>query len=446
MSEDMSLDGYGASPAVVAAEMTVVGSAIESKEALEEAADRLAATDFWSIAGIVYAAALDLLSAGKHVAPASVLNEIVHRGDLDRIGGGAYLAGLGRHVVPTVALGQYIEIIAKDAQRRRIFEACSTGRQLASRPGWDGDADTDHVRKLLDEASRDTRREQVPDVASDVAALLDDLENPPSDLAGVTPAYADLAHLLTAYQPGQIIVVAARPAVGKSVFAVDAIRKAAIRDGKLSALFTLEMTRRDVLNRMLAAETGVNLTALRSRAVGEHDLERIVDAGARISGAPMVIDDRPGCSLETIRTTLRTMSRQGDIGLVVIDYLQLMTPPKAPSREQEVAVTSRGLKLLAMEFGVPIMLLSQLNRESEKRADKRPAVSDLRESGAIENDADMIILLHRDDAYEVESPRAGEVDLIVGKNRNGPTGTVIAAHQLHYSRFVDMAWSPTKGL
>lgn len=444
--DDAQTDGWTAPAAVVASEMAVVGAALHTQAGLEEAADLLAAADFHSIAGTVYAAALDLLTQGKPVGPAAVLHELTLRGDINRIGGGGYLTDLMRHAVPVPAIGYHAAIIRDDARRRRMHQACASGQQLTAKPGWGGDVDVDQIRKLVDEAARDSRHTVVQDVAGEMAALLDDLENPPPAPAGIAPPYSDLTHLLGGFQPGQLIVVGARPSVGKSTFAVDVIRRAAVRDGHLAVLHTLEMTRREVMQRMLAAESGVQLKSIREATLSAHELERVVDPGMRISGARLIVDDQSGCSLEHVRASLRSLARTGQAGIVVIDYLQLMTPPKASNREQEVAALSRGLKLLAMEFAVPIMLLSQLNREAEKRSDKRPQPSDLRESGAVEQDADVIILLHRDDAHDRESPRAGEADLIVAKHRNGPTGVITVGHQLHYARFVDLAWSPTKGL
>jgi replicative DNA helicase len=446
LTDELSLDGWQASPAVVAAEMAVAGAAIQARGAVEEAAELVAAADFYSQAGVVYAAALTLVDGGKPVDPAAVLGVLTADGDLERVGGGPYLHRLMQHAAVDGAVTYHARRVAADARRRRLNMACRRGQQVTENEAWDDDADADLIRKLIDEAAVRPGDRLDCDVAAEMAALLDDLENPPDAPAGVVPAYVDLANLLNTYQPGQLIVVGARPSVGKSTYAVDAIRKAAVHDGQLAVLFTLEMARREVLQRMASAEAGVSLHAIRAYKVEERDLERVVDAGNRISGAPLIIDDRAGCTLEHVRATLRSLTRTREVSLVVIDYLQLMTPPKAPNREQEVAALSRGLKLLAMEFQVPIMLLSQLNREAEKRSDKRPMPSDLRESGAVEQDSDVIVLIHREDAYDRESARAGEVDLIVAKNRNGPTGTVGLAHQLHYSRFVDMAWSPTSVL
>lgn len=448
---ELTLDGWAPHPDIPADEMAVAGAAIQTREAVEEAADHLTPGDFYTIAGPVYAAALDLLHAGDPINPAAVLGQLRIRGDvknggdLQRVGGGPYLATLMEHACPVPAVSYHARRIAADARRRRIHIACGQGQRRASSAAWDPATDIDAVRKLIDEAAL-AADDNTDDIAPDMAALLDDLENPPTELVGVIPPYLDLAGQLGTFAPGQLIVVGGRPSMGKSTVAADTIRHAAIRGGKRVVMFTLEMTRREVLQRLAAAEAQVNIKKIRERAVTLEELERLTHAGTAISGAPLTIDDRAGCTLERIRSRLRTAVRSGPLGVVVIDYLQLLTGPKADNREQQVAALSRGLKLLAMEFEVPVILLSQLNRESEKRTDKKPGLADLRESGAVEQDSDVVILVHRPDFYEPDGPRGGEADLIVAKNRAGQTGTVTVANQLHYSRFVDMRWSPTKGL
>jgi replicative DNA helicase len=304
---------------------------------------------------------------------------------------------------------------------------------------WDADVDLDAIRKLLDEAAARRTGEPPTGVADEMAALLEDLENPPAARAGVAPPYKDIQHLVASFLPGELIVVGARPSVGKSTLGVDAARSAAIGQGVPTVVFTLEMPKRQVLQRITAAESRVSLKSVIDLAVTPADLERVTQAGVRICQAPLTIDYAPGCTIERIRATLRGMSRAVPAGLVVVDYLGLMRGPRAESRQQEVAAMSGELKIMAGEFGVPIVLLSQLNRNPEQRADKKPALADLRDSGAVEQDADVVILIHREDAQNPESPRAGEVDLIVAKNRNGPTGVATVASQLHYARFVDMA-------
>ncbi|NUP01511.1 MAG: replicative DNA helicase, partial [Nonomuraea sp.] len=257
---------------------------------------------------------------------------------------------------------------------------------------------------------------------------------------GVPTGFQDLDQLTNGLHPGQMIVVAARPAIGKSTLGLDFARSAAIKHGMTTVIFSLEMSRNEITMRLLSAEARVALHAMRSGMMGDDDWTRLARRMSEVAEAPLFIDDSPNMSMMEIRAKCRRLKQRNDLRFVVIDYLQLMSSPKkTESRQNEVSEISRAIKLLAKELEVPVIAISQLNRGPEQRTDKRPQVSDLRESGSIEQDADMVILLHREDAYERESPRAGEADLIVAKHRNGPTATVTVAFQGHYSRFVDMA-------
>ncbi|TQS30020.1 DnaB-like helicase C-terminal domain-containing protein [Microbispora sp. KK1-11] len=434
--DDLTLTGFTPSPAVIAAEMAIVGAAIQSKAALDEAAALLTPEDFYSEAGMVFAAAQDVLADGRTVEPATVMGALQARGDLLKVGGGPYLGKLIEHAaygnIATLA-----EDVSADAQRRRVQQACQRGARMTTSGVWDPDADLDMIRKLLDEAATRRTGEMPSGVADEMAALLEELENPPTVQAGVAPPYKDLQRLIPSFLPGGLYVVGARPSYGKSTVGVDAAREAAIHQGIDTVVFTLEMPKKQVLQRISAAESGVQLTSIIEHTVTRSELERITDAGVRICAAPLTVDYAPGCTVDRIRATLRSKMRTSPAGLVVVDYLGLMRGPRAESRQQEVAAISRELKLMAGEFDVPIVALSQLNRKPEDRADRKPQMSDLRDSGAVEQDADAVILIHRD--KDPESPRAGEVDLIVEKNRNGPTGVIAVASQLHYARFVDMA-------
>ncbi len=238
-----------------------------------------------------------------------------------------------------------------------------------------------------------------------------------------------------------MIIVAARPAVGKSTLALDLCRAASIHNNLTSCFFSLEMARSEITMRLLSAEARVPLNAHPQRPDARRRLDRSWPARwARSPSAPLFIDDSPNMTMMEIRAKARRLKQRHDLRLIVIDYMQLMTSgSKVESRQVEVSEFSRQIKLLAKELEVPIIALSQLNRGPEQRGDKRPMMSDLRESGSLEQDADMVILLHRDDVYEKESTRPGEADLIVAKHRNGPTRDIVVAFQGHYSRFVDMA-------
>ena len=274
-------------------------------------------------------------------------------------------------------------------------------------------------------------------------STLDEIESIGSrggQMSGVPTGFTDLDELTNGLHGGQMIVLAARPAIGKSTLGLDLARAASIKHGLTSVIFSLEMGRNEITMRMLSAESRVPLHHMRSGTMGEEEWGRLARRMGEISNAPLFIDDSPNMTMMEIRAKCRRLKQRHDLRLVIIDYLQLMSSgKKVESRQQEVSEFSRQLKLLAKELDVPVVAISQLNRGPEQRTDKKPMLSDLRESGSIEQDADMVILLHREDAYDREHPRQGEADLIVAKHRNGQTKTVVVAFQGHYSRFVDMA-------
>jgi replicative DNA helicase len=225
-----------------------------------------------------------------------------------------------------------------------------------------------------------------------------------------------------------------------STLALDVARSCSIKNGLTSVIFSLEMSKSEITMRLLSAEAKVPLHHMRSGRMSDDDWARLARRMGEVADAPLFVDDSPNLTMMEIRAKARRLKQRNDLRLVVVDYLQLMTSGKrVESRQQEVSEFSRSLKLLAKELEVPVIAISQLNRSPEQRQDKKPMLADLRESGAIEQDSDLVILLHREDIYERESPRAGEADLILAKHRNGPTGTVTVAFQGHYSRFVDMA-------
>ena len=256
---------------------------------------------------------------------------------------------------------------------------------------------------------------------------------------GIKTGFKDLDSLTNGLHPGNMIVVAARPAVGKSTLGLDIARNAAIHNGDCSVIFSLEMSRSEITMRMLSAEARVSLNNIRSGALSDDEWARLARRMGEINDAPLFIDDSPNLSMMEIRAKARRLKQRHDLKLVVIDYLQLMSSgKKVENRQQEVSEFSRQLKLLAKELNVPVIAISQLNRSPEQRSDKKPMLSDLRESGSIEQDADVVILLHRDDLYDPQN-RSGEADLIVAKHRNGPTKVVTVASLLHFAKFADMA-------
>ena len=431
-------------PHDVAAEQCVLGGMLLSKDAISDVIEVIRPTDHYRPAHqLVHEAILDLYARGEPADPITVSNELTRRGELSRIGGAPYLHTL-MAAVPTAAnAGYYARIVRERAILRRLVEAGTRIVQF----GYAGDSDADD---LVDRAQAEVYAVTDRRIAEDyhplseiMPAALEEIEAIGAHgggISGVPTGFADLDSLTNGLHPGQMIVVAARPAVGKSALALDFARSATIRHGLPTVVFSLEMGRNEITMRLLSAEARVPMHIMRTGQMSDEDWGRLAKRMSEVADAPLFIDDSPNMSLMEIRAKCRRLKQRHDLKLVIIDYLQLMSSPKkTESRQQEVSEMSRSLKLLAKELQVPVVALSQLNRGPEQRQDKKPMLSDLRESGSIEQDADVVILLHREDAYERESPRAGEADLIIAKHRNGPTATVTVAFQGHYSRFVDMA-------
>ncbi|WP_155976805.1 replicative DNA helicase [Nocardia sp. 348MFTsu5.1] len=433
-------------PQDMAAEQSVLGGMMLSKDAIADVLEKLRPGDFYKPAHqSVYDAILDLYGKGEPADAVTVAGQLDRMGELRRVGGAPYLHTL-ISTVPTAAnAGYYAEIVAEKSILRRLVEAGTRIVQF----GYAG-ADGQDVAEVVDRAQaeiyevteRRTTEDYVPleELLQPTMDEIDSIASTGGLSRGVPTGFHDLDELTNGLHPGQMIIVAARPGVGKSTLAMDFLRSCSIKHGMASAMFSLEMSKTEIVMRLLSAEAKIKLGDMRAGRMSDDDWTRLARRMGEISEAPLFIDDSPNLTMMEIRAKARRMKQKHDLKLVVIDYMQLMSSgKKVESRQQEVSEFSRSIKLLAKEIEVPVVAISQLNRGPEQRTDKRPQVSDLRESGSLEQDADMVILLHRPDAFERDDPRAGEADIIVGKHRNGPTATITVAHQLHLSKFVDMA-------
>jgi replicative DNA helicase len=431
-----------------AAEQCALGGMLLSKDAIADVVEVLKPADFYRPQHqIVYETIIDLYGRGEPADAVTVGAALTSDGMIGRVGGAPYLHTLIASVPTAANAGYYAQIVRERAVLRRLIEAGTKVVQLGygAAEGMGGDLEqvVDRAQQVVyDAVERDAAEDYVP-LESALRVTLDEIEtisNRGGELFGVPTGFRDLDELTNGLHAGQLIVVAGRPAMGKSTLGMDLLRACSIKHGQASVMFSLEMGRSEITMRLLSAESRVPLTRIRTGSMNDDDWNRLARRMGEVSEAPMFIDDSPNLTMMEIRAKARRLKQQHDLRLVVVDYLQLMTSPKrVESRQQEVAEMSRSLKLLAKELDVPVVAISQLNRGPEQRTDKKPMLSDLRESGAIEQDADMVVLLHREEAYERESPRAGEADLIVAKHRNGPTATITVSSQLQYSRFVDMA-------
>ncbi|WP_234390474.1 replicative DNA helicase [Streptomyces sp. MMG1533] len=429
------------------AEKAVLGSMILSGNALEEVVEILKPEHFYRPGHeAIYRALVDLHNEGAAHDEIALTNRLERDGDLTRCGGRGYPFTLVQ-AVPTVAHAEYYAgVVREKAVLRKILAAGNSMAQgVHSRERSPDEIIQDAYDTLEGLAGlTDTGDEDLSigiDIMDTVAEVVDIRENGPK--LGLLTGFLDFDALTGGLLPGQFILIAARPAMGKSVLAGDFARYTAIRNDVPTAFFSLEMGRKELEKRFLSAHATYPLHWMKAKGpIDDGKVMDLVEAGKDMQSSPLFIVADTGITLAKIRSHCRRVQRQHGLGLVVIDYLQLMsgeTTGRNDNRQQEVSRISRGLKTLAMDLQVPVIALSQLNRGPEQRQDKKPMISDLRESGSLEQDADIVILLHREDAYDKESPRAGEADLIVAKHRNGPTATITVAFQGHYARFVDMA-------
>lgn len=434
-------------PHDVQAEMGVLGGMMMSKDAIADVVEVLKPEDFYRPAHQqIYEAILRLYTDGKEVDAVLVASQLDRQNELSRVGGPPYLHTLISQVPTAANAGYYAEIVSEKAILRRLVEAGTRIVQL----GYAGTEGAE-VEGVVDRAQQEIFEVTQRRVTADYAVLRDitddvleelDLIGSQGGLAqGVPTGFQELDDVTNGLHGGQMIIVAARPGVGKSTIALDFMRSASIRHNQASVMFSLEMSKSEIVMRLLSAESGVDLRRMRSGNLQQEDWDRLVRRTGEIAESPLFIDDSPNLTMTEIRAKARRLKQKHDLRLIVVDYLQLMSSgKKVESRQQEVSEFSRQLKLLAKELDVPLVAISQLNRGPEQRTDRRPQVSDLRESGSLEQDADMVMLLHRPDAFDNED-RPGEADIILGKHRGGPTATVTVVHQLHISRFRDMARS-----
>jgi replicative DNA helicase len=432
-------------PNNVAAERIVLGAMMLSADAIADVIEILHNGDFYRPANAsIYTAICQQYTAGEPTDPVAVISRLIANGDITRVGGAAYLHECVEDVPVTASASWYARQVGETAGRRRLIEAATKMLQIAQSPDIDLSTAFDQAgAAFYDAAIRHDSGELIPMnrlVEPAYQAIRDAAEHR-GELRGLSTGFMDLDMLTNGLRPGQFIVVAGRPGMGKSVFGVDIARANALRDKKNVAFFSLEMSEQELVTRILSATVRVPLHLLNSGNLSDTDWSRLEVAQDGLERAPLHIDPSPGLTMTEIRARARRLAQSQGLDLVVVDYLQLMQPSgkRVENRQQEVADISRGMKLLAKELQVPVIAIAQLNRGVEQRQDKRPMLSDLRESGALEQDADMVIFVHRDDYYDKDSPRAGEADIIVAKHRGGPTDTVTVSAQLHLARFIDMA-------
>lgn len=429
-------------PQDVPAEQSVLGAMLLSKDAIGEVTEVLKGRDFYRPAHeYIYDAIMDQYGRGEPADAITVADNLGKRGQLGQVGGHIYLHELVSQVSVTANAGYYAEIVRDKAILRRLVDASMKISQMGYQAEGDVNGIVDRAQQAIYEVAENKTKEDYQPLSELVEITLDEIESLSQHgvMAGVPTGFIDLDHLTNGLHPGQMVIVAARPGMGKSTLGLDFARSASIRHGLCSVFFSLEMTKSEIVMRLMSAEAGVPLNNIRKGEMRDEDWNRIASKTAQVSRAPLFIDDSPNLTMMEIRAKARRLKQRFDLKLIVIDYMQLMSSgKKVESRQLEVSEFSRQIKLLAKELEVPVVALSQLNRGPETRQDKRPLLSDLRESGSLEQDADVVILLHREDAYDKTTQRVGEADFIIAKHRNGPTDVLPVAFQGNLSRFVDM--------
>lgn len=426
------------------AERSVLGSMLLEANALELAIEQLRPEDFYLPAHeAVFSCMRDIRNGGSAVDLVTLANELERHGKLDMVGGAAYLSDLLAFVPTASNVQEYIEIVEDKSVRRQLIRA---GGDIVR----DGMNDEAGLEKLLNDAERriydiSMRKSEdslvsIEEIVPGAFAEIGELMNRRGQLTGVNTGFIDLNRMTNGFQKSDLIIVAARPAMGKTAFALNIAQYAALHDNRTVVIFSLEMSAQQLVMRMLCTEATVESQKIKEGVIDPGDTDRLMQVMEPMSRSGLYIDDTGGISVAEIRSKCRRLKARRGLDMIVIDYLQLMQSSggrKSDSRTQEVSDMTRQLKLLARELEVPVVLLAQLNRGPETRQDHTPMIADLRESGSIEQDADMVILLYRPAVYDETEDNTSQA--IIAKHRHGPTGTVMLAWQGEYTRFMNLA-------
>ncbi len=439
----------GGSPARVPphdlqAEESLLGAMLLSRDAIVDAVDICTEADFYKPAhGHLFEAVCSLYSQGEPADPVTVADELRRAGLLDATGGPAALVSLQANTPAITNAARYARIVEEHAILRRLIGVAGEIAELGYAVPDDVGAAVDQAEARVFEVAQRRARDSVAPLRDLLESTLDHLEAlyaRGEAITGVPTGFTDLDERLAGLQPSNLVIVGARPSTGKTAFALNLVAHAASTANQPVLLFSLEMSHHEIAQRLLCAEARVDATRMRNGRLLDADWPKIQHAMGRLGDAPIFVDDNPNVTLLDIRGRARRLKSREGLAMVVIDYLQLMTGrSRAENRQVEVSEISRGLKILARELEVPVVALSQLSRNVEMRADKRPVLADLRESGSLEQDADVVLFLYRDELYNPESPDRGTAEVIVSKHRNGPTGVARLAFLEHYTRFANMA-------
>ena len=439
-------------PSSIQTEVTVLGSMLLDAVAITDATAKLRPEDFaLDSHQRIYRVMTDLMAQAHAVDLITVMEALSRRKELDAIGGAAYLAYLTEGIPRNPNIESYVRIVKDKSLLRQLLGIFNEGMAAASDQSEDATQVLNNVEvKLAEVADSAIQRgfSNIPEIVASSFGSIDALYEQGREVTGLATHYIEFDKMTSGLQASELIIIAARPSMGKTAWAINIGQNCAVRDGKVVAIFSLEMSKESLLRRMLASEAMVGSRKLQTGFIPREDKGKLIAALDRLMNSKMFVDDTPGIGLAEMRAKCRRlMQQEGTLDLIIIDYLQLMTGASGPgkkaaeNRTQEVASISRGLKALAKELRVPVIALSQLSRGSEQRTgDKKPLLSDLRESGSIEQDADVVAFIHREEYYDRENEDVkGKAEIIIAKQRNGPTGSIQMAYLSDFTRFENLA-------
>lgn len=410
------------------AEVSVLGSILLEKDAIIKVADIITEDDFYSDAhGMIFANMVELFEKHQAIDLVTLTNKLTEKKILEDVGGAGYISTLANSVPSASNILHYARIIADKSLLRRLIESSNDITNLAFNEKHDTSRVLDEAeQKIFKVAEKHLKGKFVPikNVLEESFERIDELHKDKEKLRGVPTGFKALDNLLAGLQPSDLVVIAARPSVGKTSFALNIAQHVSGKDAIPVAVFSLEQSKEQLVDRMLASEAKIDSWKLRTGNLDDSDFPKIGRAMATLSEAPLFIDDSPLINVLEMRTKARRLQVEKGLGLIIVDYLQLMQGRNSENRVQEISEISRSLKGLARELNVPVVALSQLSRNVESRPDRRPILSDLRESGSIEQDADVVIFIYRDELYNPETEKKGLAEIIVRKHRNGPIGSI----------------------
>ena len=426
------------------AEQAVLSSILMDKDAAAEAFEILKAEDFYSPENkAVFQAAFQLYTKGDPIDVVTVKNQLEENGVFTEIGGVETLANIAGAVGSSVNVKSYAKIVEEKSVLRRLIKLSGDISEISYKAGDDINVILDKAEKGIFDVMQNRNTgsfSSIMDVAYDTFANIEKIYNSTEKITGISTGFTDFDAKTAGLQKSDLILIAARPSMGKTAFVLNVAQYAAVKNNVPVAIFSLEMSKEQLVNRMLCAQSLVDAQKVRTGELTAEDWSKLVDGMGILSEAPIYIDDTPGITAMDIRAKCRRLKLEKGLGLVVIDYLQLMSGSgRSDSRQQEISEISRSLKAVAREIEAPVIALSQLSRACESRSDHRPMLSDLRESGAIEQDADLVAFLYRDEYYFPEkTENKNKAELIIAKQRNGPTGTVNLTWLGQYTKFANM--------